>query len=241
MTGSTLLTRRFASSARRRAQQGWPPLQDPATTRSARSDRQALSIWPLQPNINGIGGRVDYTRAAPAQPGTRKGPGMKWKMAENSLFAVLLRSPWWISGAVALGLGGLAFMLPCPPDYRFAGAFGAAAVRRHRRAGGLVKGDRGTPSASRVKRNGLSACARWRGRPSPTRWRRRWRRYGYHGEAHPGRWSRLRARQGGPPPCRRGAPLEGRAYRPRAAARVGEGEGGARGAGSHVGRPRGRM
>jgi restriction system protein len=30
---------------------------------------------------------------------------MKWKMAENSLFAVLLRSPWWISFALAIVVG----------------------------------------------------------------------------------------------------------------------------------------
>lgn len=49
---------------------------------------------------------------------------MKWKMAENSLFAVLLRSPWWISAAVALGVGGIAYAL-LPADYRIAGSFGA--------------------------------------------------------------------------------------------------------------------
>jgi restriction system protein len=49
---------------------------------------------------------------------------MKWKMAENSLFAVLLRSPWWVSAAVAVGLGGVAYAL-LPADYRLAGAFGA--------------------------------------------------------------------------------------------------------------------
>lgn len=30
---------------------------------------------------------------------------MKWKMAENSLFAVLLRSPWWISFVLAVVVG----------------------------------------------------------------------------------------------------------------------------------------
>lgn len=49
---------------------------------------------------------------------------MKWKMAENSLFAVLLRSPWWISAAVALGVAGIAFAL-LPADFRIAGAVGA--------------------------------------------------------------------------------------------------------------------
>jgi len=32
---------------------------------------------------------------------------MKWQMHENSLFAVLLRSPWWVSGAIAAAIGGL--------------------------------------------------------------------------------------------------------------------------------------
>ena len=29
---------------------------------------------------------------------------MKFRMAKNSLFAVLLRSPWWISAAIAAAL-----------------------------------------------------------------------------------------------------------------------------------------
>lgn len=46
---------------------------------------------------------------------------MKFKMAKNSLFAVLLRSPWWISFAIAgaLGLAGAALL---PAEYRVAGA-----------------------------------------------------------------------------------------------------------------------
>ena len=32
---------------------------------------------------------------------------MKWEMHENSLFAVLLRSPWWVSAAIAAAIGGL--------------------------------------------------------------------------------------------------------------------------------------
>jgi len=36
---------------------------------------------------------------------------MKFQMAKNSLFAVLLRSPWWISIAVAAGIFALAKML----------------------------------------------------------------------------------------------------------------------------------
>ena len=43
-------------------------------------------------------------------------------MAKNSLFAILLRSPWWISAALALAVGGAAFLL-LPLAYRGAGAF----------------------------------------------------------------------------------------------------------------------
>ena len=42
-------------------------------------------------------------------------------MAKNSLFAVLLRSPWWISACIALLLGLLAFAL-LPLQYRAVGA-----------------------------------------------------------------------------------------------------------------------
>jgi len=38
---------------------------------------------------------------------------MKWKMAENSLFAVLLRSPWWVSFLVAAAVfGAMRYFLP---------------------------------------------------------------------------------------------------------------------------------
>lgn len=42
-------------------------------------------------------------------------------MAKNSLFAILLRSPWWVSAGIALALGLLGFAL-LPAAYR---AFGA--------------------------------------------------------------------------------------------------------------------
>jgi restriction system protein len=42
---------------------------------------------------------------------------MKFKMAPNSLFAVLLRSPWWISIGIAVVFVGAAQTL-LPPDYR---------------------------------------------------------------------------------------------------------------------------
>lgn len=46
---------------------------------------------------------------------------MKFKMAPNSLFAVLLRSPWWISLAIGVVLGGVAMAL-LPVAYRGVGA-----------------------------------------------------------------------------------------------------------------------
>ncbi len=49
---------------------------------------------------------------------------MKLQMAKNSLFAILLRSPAWISFAIALGLGGVAAAL-LPAAYRAIGAAGA--------------------------------------------------------------------------------------------------------------------
>ena len=46
---------------------------------------------------------------------------MKLRMAKNSLFAVLLRSPWWISLAIALALGAASFAL-LPDKLREVGA-----------------------------------------------------------------------------------------------------------------------
>ena len=72
---------------------------------------------------------------------------MKLRMAKNSLFAVLLRSPWWISALIALVLALLALAL-LPERFRVVGAlsglpFGViaaiAAVRQWR-----------LPSAARV-------------------------------------------------------------------------------------------
>ena len=50
---------------------------------------------------------------------------MKLKMAENSLFAMLLRSPWWVSFAVGAAIAVLAYAL-LPKDYRVVGALSAA-------------------------------------------------------------------------------------------------------------------
>ena len=46
---------------------------------------------------------------------------MKLKMAEKSLFAVLLRSPWWVSLGIGIALGGAGWAL-FPEAYRIAGA-----------------------------------------------------------------------------------------------------------------------
>lgn len=49
---------------------------------------------------------------------------MKFKMSQNSIFAVLLRSPWWMSAGVAalLCVGGFAAL---PRDFAAMGAFAA--------------------------------------------------------------------------------------------------------------------
>jgi restriction system protein len=48
---------------------------------------------------------------------------VKLKMAENSLFAILLRSPWWISIAICIAIGALGFAL-LPERFRIVGALG---------------------------------------------------------------------------------------------------------------------
>ena len=49
---------------------------------------------------------------------------MKFKMAPNSLFAVLLRKPWWVSLAVAAAFALVALAL-LPVDLKVVGALGA--------------------------------------------------------------------------------------------------------------------
>ncbi len=43
-------------------------------------------------------------------------PAMKLKMHQNSIFAILLRSPWWVSGAIAAALFALG-RLVIPAEY----------------------------------------------------------------------------------------------------------------------------
>ncbi len=49
---------------------------------------------------------------------------MKFEMARNSLFAILLRKPWWISAATAVAIVGIAKLL-LPPAWFIYGAAGA--------------------------------------------------------------------------------------------------------------------
>ena len=73
---------------------------------------------------------------------------MKLKMAPNSLFAILLRSPWWISLAIGVGLGGVAAAV-LPDAYRAVGALSGfpfvviAALAAWR--------GRGKPSSAQIK------------------------------------------------------------------------------------------
>lgn len=80
---------------------------------------------------------------------------MKLKMAQNSLFAILLRSPWWISLAVAVAIGLVASAL-LPPHWRVVGALSGfpfaviaalAAVRQWRQ-----------PSAARTEQTRLAVA-----------------------------------------------------------------------------------
>ncbi len=81
---------------------------------------------------------------------------MKLRMAENSLFAILLRSPWWISFAIALALATAAMAL-LPAAYRVVGAvsclpfvvIGAVAALRQWRA----------PSAAQVGQTHAAVAA----------------------------------------------------------------------------------
>lgn len=81
---------------------------------------------------------------------------MKLKMSDKSLFAVLLRSPWWISLLIAVLLGLVASAL-LPADYRVAGAlsgfpFAVIAAMAAQRQWRL-------PSAARVQQTQLATSA----------------------------------------------------------------------------------
>ncbi len=73
---------------------------------------------------------------------------MKLKMAENSLFAILLRSRWWISFLVAAGIAAVSMAL-LPPQYAPFGALGALPFVV---IGGMALSRQwGAPSASQIE------------------------------------------------------------------------------------------
>ena len=73
---------------------------------------------------------------------------MKLKMAENSLFAILLRSRWWISFVVAAGIAAVSMAL-LPPQYAPFGALGALPFVV---IGGMALSRQwGAPSASQIE------------------------------------------------------------------------------------------
>src|SRR5688572_10382680 len=57
--------------------------------------------------------------------GGNEGTPVKLKMAENSLFAILLRSPWWISFGIAAGLA-VVVVATLPPAWTYYALFVAA-------------------------------------------------------------------------------------------------------------------
>ena len=82
--------------------------------------------------------------------------GLKLNLPRNSLFAVLLRSPWWVSVAIA-GVLGLVAAALLPADYRVVGSLsgfpflviGAMAAHRQWRL----------PSAARVQQTQAAVSA----------------------------------------------------------------------------------
>jgi len=66
---------------------------------------------------------MQHPRRDTNSPHIEKDDLLKFKMAEKSLFAVLLRSPWWISFALAGGFA-LASKALLPPQYVVFGAIG---------------------------------------------------------------------------------------------------------------------
>ena len=102
---------------------------------------------------------------------------MKFKMPRNSLFAVLLRAPWWVSLAIAAVLS-LVLAALLPDDYRVVGALSTfpfvviAALAAWRQAQ--------LPSAAEVARTQEAGAAMPWGAFSP-RPEAAFRHDGYHG------------------------------------------------------------
>lgn len=81
---------------------------------------------------------------------------MKLQMAQNSLFAILLRSPWWISLAIAAALSTVAWVL-LPTDWRIAGALSSFPFVVI--AGMAAWRQRHAPSAARVEQTVAAVSA----------------------------------------------------------------------------------
>jgi restriction system protein len=81
---------------------------------------------------------------------------MKLKMAPNSLFAVLLRKPWWMSFAVGAVLAVTAAAL-LPQDYRVVGALSTAPFFIIAAMSGWRR--RGVPSSAQVERTTQAVSA----------------------------------------------------------------------------------
>lgn len=81
---------------------------------------------------------------------------MKFKMSQNSLFAVLLRSPWWVSMVAAAALAALAAAL-MPEKYKLVGALSATPLL----VVGLMAARRQwrLPSAARVDQTAAAVAA----------------------------------------------------------------------------------
>lgn len=80
------------------------------------------SVYPSAASLAYTG--ESCTLSTPLRGSTTKAFPVKFKMAPNSLFAILLRSRWWISFALTAVIALLALAL-LPPDFKLVGALGA--------------------------------------------------------------------------------------------------------------------
>jgi restriction system protein len=85
---------------------------------------------------------------------------LKFKMAEKSLFAILLRSPWWISLALAATVGVVAAAL-LPAEFRVIGALSGLpfAVTAAVKAAFAARRQWGRPSSAQVDRTRQAIAA----------------------------------------------------------------------------------
>ncbi len=101
---------------------------------------------------------------------------MNWKLNDNSLFAILLRSSWWISFAIAGAVAAVAVAL-LPEAYRIVGAVAGLPVsgdRMHRRVEAVSGAVRRPASTARSPR-----FVRCRGSSFPRAIEAAYRRQGY--------------------------------------------------------------